>query len=294
MRQNNVNRAKYIFWIFIPCILAFVIQNIASIIVVEGYAAYGIGTFKGQTWDEFMDYLMDVMMSGITDGLIYVLYSVVGIALFGACYHKMFMAGKSYSLKGISKNIPITIVGLLLFCIGMQYVSIFLLNSLASAFPEWLEQYEQILESAGISEDISVMMAVYAVILGPVVEELIFRGVTLSAANKVMPYYFAIVVQALLFGAFHMNAIQSCYAFVLGLGLGYIMYLYDNIWLTIIIHILYNIVGTFFSDILPMAGDTLIEFFFSVLFALVMCYGALVLLKKSAASVKDEADFTDI
>ncbi len=294
MNQNNNNRIKYMAWIFLPCILAFILQYIATIVVMEGGAVYAMGTFKGSTVDELMDYMFDIILSTATDGSIYVLYAVVGVAIFVTCYNKMFMKGKSYSIKGISKNIPLTIVGLILFCIGMQYISMFLMNALGVAFPSWLEEYENIIESAGLDDEISVLMAVYAVFLGPVVEEFIFRGITYSAAKKLMPYYLAIFVQALLFGAFHLNPIQGCYAFVLGLGLGYIMYLYDNIFLTIFVHIVYNIVGTFFTELLPLASDTVYTLFFSILFALIVTYGSLVFLKNGAASVKNEADYTDI
>jgi membrane protease YdiL (CAAX protease family) len=206
----------------------------------------------------------------------------------------MFMKGKTYSVKGISKNVPVTIAGVALFCIGMQYVSIFIMNALAAAKPAWMEEYEALLESAGLDGNISVILGLYAVLLGPVVEEFIFRGLTQSAASKVMPYYLAIFVQAVLFGAFHMNPIQSCYAFVLGLGLGYIMYLYDNIVITIIIHIIYNIFGTIGSEILPSGGENIITFFFSVLFALIVSYAGLVLLKRSSARVKEEGTSADI
>lgn len=294
MNQNNNNRIKYMAWMFLPCILAFILQYIATIVVMEGKVVYAMGTFKGSTVDELMDYMFDIMLSTATDGSIYVLYAVVGVAIFVTCYNKMFMKGKSYSLKGISRNVPLTIVGLTLFCIGMQYISLFLMNALSVAFPSWMEEYENIIESAGLTDEITVLMAVYAVLLGPIVEEFIFRGITYSAARKIMPYYLAIFVQALLFGAFHLNAIQGCYAFVLGLGLGYIMYLYDNIFLTIAAHIIYNIVGTFFTEALPVAEDTVFTLFFSVLFALLVTYGSLICLKNGAASVKDEESFTDI
>ena len=237
MNNNIVNKRKYIPWIFIPCVLAFVIQFLISIFVMEGGVVYAIGSFRGTTWDDMMNYIFDIMLSGTSNGLIYVLYSIVGIVLFLLCYNALFMEGRTYKLKGISKNVPLTIAGLILFCIGMQYVSIYLMNALAAAFPAWLEEYNQLMEAAGLDDEISILMLLYAMILGPIVEELIFRGLTYSAAKKVMPYYLAIMVQALLFGAFHMNPIQGCYAFVLGLGMGYIMYLYDNILLTIKINI---------------------------------------------------------
>jgi membrane protease YdiL (CAAX protease family) len=138
-------------------------------------------------------------------------------------------------------------------------------------------------------------MIVYALILGPICEELIFRGVTYHSAAKVMPYYWAIIVQAILFGAFHMNHLQSLYAFVLGLGLGYIMYLYDNIIITILIHMAYNIIGTVLSELLPVGGNTPITFFMCVLFALLVTYGGVILLKKGAIiPIKNEEENTDI
>ena len=294
MNQDNTNRKKYIPWMFIPCVLAFVLQFAASIIIMEGGAAYALGTFSGKSLDELLNYMFDVMLSNTTNDFIYILYSATGIIIFLTCYNRMFMEGKTYSFKGISKNTSATIGGVVLFCIGMQYVSIYLMNALASAFPSWLEEYEAIMESAGFEDEMTIALALYALLLGPVVEELIFRGLTLSAAKKVMPYYFAIIVQALLFGAFHMNAIQSCYAFVLGLGLGYIMHLYDNILLTIAIHIIYNIIGTIGSEILPVGGDTLISFFIWVLGALIISYLGIILLRKGAASVKEDEHFADI
>ena len=292
--NNNSDKRKYIPWIFIPCIIAFVLQFLISVFVMEASVVFTIGTFRGSTWDDMISYLIDTIVAASTNGIIYVLYSVVGIILFIICYNKLFMEGRSYKLKGISKNLPATIGGLVLFCVGMQYVSIALMQALGEMFPAWLEEYEQLMESAGLDEEITILMALYAIVLGPIVEEIIFRGLTFSAAKKVMPYYWAIIVQALLFGAFHMNPIQSSYAFILGVGMGYIMYLYDNLIITIIVHFIYNFIGIICSGILPAAGDSLISFFFYTLFALIISYFGILLLRKGAASVKEKEEFSDI
>ena len=292
--NNNSDKRKYIPWIFIPCIIAFVLQFLISVFVMEASVVFTIGTFRGSTWDDMISYLIDTIVAASTNGIIYVLYSVVGIILFIICYNKLFMEGRSYKLKGISKNLPATIGGLVLFCVGMQYVSIALMQALGEMFPAWLEEYEQLMESAGLDEEITILMVLYAIVLGPIVEEIIFRGLTFSAAKKVMPYYWAIIVQALLFGAFHMNPIQSSYAFILGVGMGYIMYLYDNLIITIIVHFIYNFIGIICSGILPAAGDSLISFFFYTLFALIISYFGILLLRKGAASVKEKEEFSDI
>ena len=294
MNKSIAEKKKYIPWIFLPCVVVYVLEFLLTIFVMEGSIVYAIGTFKGNTWDELIDYVMDMAMSSVTDGMIFVLYSVIGIIMFSICYNKMFMEGKSYSLKGISKNVPMTVGGLVLLCIGMQYVSGFLMDSLSAAFPSWLEEYIEIFEAAGFDGDVSMLLILYVLLLGPIVEEIIFRGIVYSAARKVMPYYLAIIVQALLFGAFHMNPIQSCYAFVLGLGMGYVMYLYDNLILSIIIHISYNIIGLFCSGAISFGEGNIISFFFYTLFSLIVTYFGILLLKKGANTVNEDDKLADI
>jgi membrane protease YdiL (CAAX protease family) len=297
MDQFNAYREKrkYVRWIFLPCIIAFLLQFAATLFVIQVSVVYTLGTFKGNSFEDYVAYVTTVMENSNFYSSIYMIYTVVGVILLGYFFNKMFMQSKSYSLKGHSSNLGFTIGGVVLFCIGMEYVSIYLLNSVGSAIPEWMAEYEQVLESAGLMGDVSPLMIVYALVLGPVCEELIFRGLTYHSAAKVMPYYWAIIVQAILFGAFHMNHLQSLYAFVLGLGLGYIMYLYDNLIITILIHMAYNIIGTICSEFIPIGGNTPITFFFSVLFALIVTYGGIILLKKGAViPVKNEEENTDI
>ena len=205
-----------------------------------------------------------------------------------------FREGKLSSFTGKSNNLGLTVVGAVLFTVGMQYVTVYLMNSVASAFPAWLQEYEDLIESAGLGSSMTPVMFVYAIVLGPVCEELLFRGITFFAAKKVMPVYYAILVQAIMFGAFHMNKLQGIYAFVLGLGLGYIMYLYDSLVVTIIIHILYNFIGTVGSDYLPIGGDTVVSFFFCCLLSLVVSYLAIICLKKASAVVNNGGSSTDI
>ena len=287
------DKRKYIPWIFIPWILAFVLQVGASLFVIEVIVTYVLATFNGSTYEDLVNALVDAMLS---DGanVLYIIYAVAGIIIFTFVQKKIFSDDKQTKLSEVSKNVPATIAGVLLFCLGMQYVSNYLTAALASAFPSWLEEYEELMETAGLDDSLTLIMGIYAVILAPICEELIFRGVTFSAAKKVMPYYLAIIVQAILFGAFHMNAIQGCYAFVLGLGMGYVMHLYNNIFVTIIIHMIFNLIGTYGSDFLPYGGDTVIGFFLWMLGSLVVTYVSIILLRKGASSVKEKEFTADI
>ena len=88
-------------------------------------------------------------------------------------------------------------------------------------------------------------MFLYACILAPVAEEILFRGLVL---RSLMPYgkRFAILCSALTFGLFHGNLIQTPFAFVVGLVLGYVASEYSIGW-AMLLHMINNM----------LLGDTL-------------------------------------
>lgn len=78
-----------------------------------------------------------------------------------------------------------------------------------SSFPELAQPVRKLMETAGLDSDIGLFMFIYAVILGPVCEELVFRGVTMRLVRRALPFWAANLMQAVLFGIFHMNWIQE-------------------------------------------------------------------------------------
>ncbi len=97
-------------------------------------------------------------------------------------------------------------------------------------------------------------MFLYVGLIGPVVEELVFRGFVMRALEK-HGKMLAIVVSALLFGLMHANIPQSIFAVVVGLILGYVAMRYSIVW-SIALHILNNLI---FGDLLTWAISGLSE-----------------------------------
>jgi membrane protease YdiL (CAAX protease family) len=89
----------------------------------------------------------------------------------------------------------------------------------------------------------------YIMILGPISEELIFRG---AIMRKLEPYgaNLAIVVSALLFGLYHMIIIQAVFAFLVGIILGYAAQRYSLKW-AILLHILINSISVLLEAFIP-------------------------------------------
>jgi len=78
------------------------------------------------------------------------------------------------------------------------------------------------------------------VIIAPVVEELIFRGVIMHGLMRNYPKLRAVFYSALLFALFHLNPWQFPGTFVLGLLLGWLMIRTRNIFLCILGHAINN------------------------------------------------------
>ena len=96
------------------------------------------------------------------------------------------------------------------------------------------------METSGLSEFTLLSFAV-TVILAPLGEEFLFRGIVFRLAGKVSGCFFvANLIQAFAFGVFHANVVQGIYAFGMGLALGYIYGKYHNIWICVLLHSVIN------------------------------------------------------
>ncbi len=78
------------------------------------------------------------------------------------------------------------------------------------------------------------------VIIAPIVEELIFRGIIMSGFSRIYHPVFAIFFSALLFALFHLNPWQFASAFALGLILGWIRIQTGSLLACIFGHAIHN------------------------------------------------------
>lgn len=90
------------------------------------------------------------------------------------------------------------------------------------------------------SNSSTVSMLLYASFIGPVSEEIIFRGFVMRGFEKYGARY-AVVMSAVIFGLFHGNMIQSIFAGLVGLILGYTAMKYSIKW-AVLLHIINNFV----------------------------------------------------
>ncbi len=132
-------------------------------------------------------------------------------------------------------------------------VNIFLvLSDQVSIIETWMNDY---LETAGaFTPEVGLVWLILGIsVLTPIAEELLFRGVIQGELRKAMPDWAAILIQAVLFAAYHMQPIQSTYVLIPGILLGLAYYWTRSIWVPIIMHIAFNFAG---SALPYMIGDS--------------------------------------
>lgn len=128
-------------------------------------------------------------------------------------------------------------------------------------------------------------MFLYASFIGPIAEELVFRGFVLRGLER-FGKTTAIICSAILFGAFHGNLIQGVFAATAGLILGYVAMEYSILW-AIAIHIINNFI---FGDLWAYVTGGLNETLQLILFYSVhgsFFVGAVILLALKRKKIKE-------
>ena len=117
----------------------------------------------------------------------------------------------------------------------LLYAAVTLVMSL---LPEaWLESY--IDASAALTQD-DVFTILATVVLAPITEEVIFRGLIFSRLERAMPGWLAAVLSALAFGLCHGQPVWMAYAFVLGLVFAFLRLRTGSILPSMLAHFIFN------------------------------------------------------
>lgn len=272
-----MKKAKHFCLAFVPVIFAIIIQNLA-VFFAMGVSALIEGTWylsiKSLDFYTILDDLSILWAANSFNTHVLIIYAAMTLVIFGLWYYMCYEGNYLPNIRCTFH--PLTILGIIMLVPGMQYLSTYIVSFIAVLFPSWVENYIDLIESAGLDNMLTVSMFLYSVILAPLSEELIFRGVTMRQARRALPFWGANLMQAFLFGAFHMNMVQGIYAFCLGLILGYLCERGGSIYHSILLHMLFNLWAAVVSEHITM-GDTVFAFIFWFVFAGVMTSGGLLL-----------------
>lgn len=148
---------------------------------------------------------------------------------------------KEVELKPISAK---GIIPIIIFAIGFNVIVSVVISNIP--WPkEWIDAYM----TNSSSLDGSVMSWLAAVVMAPILEEIVFRGLIYTRLKKGMPTIVAAILASLVFGLMHGTIIWVLYAFVLGMVMTWIFERYQSLTANIIFHLAFNAMGLVLSAI---------------------------------------------
>ena len=152
----------------------------------------------------------------------------------------------------------------ILFATGLSAV----INMLTSWLPIESETYNS-LESA-ISSASPIIQLTAICIIGPIAEELLFRGIIYRRLRDYIGTPWAAVLSGIIFGAVHGNLVQGIYAGLFGIVMALLYEHYGTIWIVIVVHIVNNMLASF-ADPFILSMPTTGQFVYSGICILCVC-----------------------
>lgn len=162
--------------------------------------------------------------------------------------------------------------------VGLTCALNYVMTWILPLFPSVMEDYNEHMSTGDGGSAISYLLA--GVVLAPIVEELLFRALSLKHLDRVLPRWLATVLVAGLFGLVHADLVQGLYAGTLGILLCCLYFAYDSVLVPMALHFGFNLVSAVsLIDVESMnESQSLIFSMFYGLFSLIAVFGGIVAL----------------
>ena len=227
--------------------IALILGAIISVILLISNAGIGV-----------MENIEEVMKNGYIIFTNYlVTFSIISICLL--FYRRFRVRNELYALplEQIFKH-KIHTPSAIIYGIVFLFAANIVIEPISILFPESMLEYMKILGNL----DIYSIMTI--VILAPLFEEVVFRGIILNDIKRRHNCLVAVIVSSVVFGLIHLNIVQSISATLIGVILAYVFLATKSIWAVIFLHFLHNASSVVYIKLYPQefkSMDTLYDMF---------------------------------
>ncbi|MCM1183029.1 MAG: CPBP family intramembrane metalloprotease [Roseburia sp.] len=125
---------------------------------------------------------------------------------------------------------------------GLYYLAVIITAAISTVSPNTMQEYEDMMDLALGGDTIIILAA--TVLAAPIGEECLMRGLILRRLQKYFSVPAVIIIQAVLFGVFHMNWVQGIYVLPVGAALGYTAVKCRSVLPSIYMHMFYNLMSS--------------------------------------------------
>lgn len=292
MNNQNGNHVRNFFLALSPLAVLLLIQYGVSVFTAEWLMVLGF-SFSGKA--ELTDvYQWIFSMAGREkyQFILQLIYAIIAVFVMVFWYRsfkkkeeRILITGSDVretfqnardSFRGYS---PFVVLGILMASTGLQVAMQYLAQGISLRFPKWLSLYTELVENARMRDNyITNIIFIIFALLVPVAEEIAFRGLSYGYLRRNSSFWVTNITQALFFALFQLNPMQALISFVAGLLFGYVYGKCSNIFVPILMHIIYAISSIITSTINSMQLDARIYFAVLLVSFLVLYFGIKLIL----------------
>lgn len=190
---------------------------------------------------------------------VYIFALLVPAVIVALCFKRKynpFSPAKPVGL-GFAFFAILAAIGLCMFTNIINSYVLAILSELGAEIPEAPQMMEPTITSLGLN-------LFTIAVLPAFLEEMIYRGYILRTLR---PYgnVFAVLISSLLFSLMHGNLRQIPFAFIVGLILGLLYVLTDNIWMSITVHFANNAISVLMEYLGFGLSDDAVSYFYAVI-----------------------------
>lgn len=219
---QGMTSLQKVWQLLFPLLLFFLVRNLAAFLMLL-LLFYAGGNLSGnvQTVVSTLSYVAAILSVIGT-----VKAALISTAEDMRLSHLKQESGKSYVILGVLTVCAVFGLNMLLELSGIIGTS---------------ESYQEV-QAGQFSAFFALGLVCYGLIT-PIAEELMFRGVVYGRMRSMMNVKAAMVMSALLFGMYHMNAVQGIYGFLMGCLMVYAYEYFGTFKAAVFIHITANVLA---------------------------------------------------
>ena len=222
----------YIIDVMIP----FLVYLFVSLFAQAGFTVYAMITQINSLENTEVGYqeslsFMENMEQIVTSNTLTVTFIAVAIACPIFLYMYKNQVG-NLKYKGHTKDLHlVAILGIFASAGISKLVMLFPIDGILGNYAE---------TTSKVMESNIVLQIITLIIIGPIMEELLFRGLIYNRLKLFNDKTIAIYISAIIFGVYHFNLVQGVYTFILAIFLAYLYEKFETIWAPIIMHMAAN------------------------------------------------------
>ncbi len=234
----------YMWWQIAVSMTATVSVSLAVAALMWGRAANAIAEVRADSFEAVLDTVLEISLEATESTAVWLLEHAVHLTVVAGVftlltYVLIFLLRKKNVFREIClAKMPV------LPCFGMIFLGAALNLSVSFIlplipFPEsWWNA--QMMQSELIFDVAPWLTFLMTVIVAPILEETVFRGLLYTRLKRAIPPFAAMIISAAVFGAVHGTVIAFIYASLLGFLLAWVLEKYRSLLASMLLHCGFN------------------------------------------------------